>query len=125
MLSPRSMSMPPEASAPVLIVSSPRRIGSACARTIDGKPAADAPAAAPAALMNFLRLNVIRRPPPRFWQASLYSRFTPASSQPNAVADPDRAAGPRHERDREGRLLRRQRLEQRLHQGQVALAGLR
>src|SRR5438132_2411124 len=46
MLSPRSMSMPPEASAPVLIVSRPRRIGSACARKIEGKPSAEAPAAA-------------------------------------------------------------------------------
>src|SRR5437763_9153076 len=117
------MSMPPEASAPVLMVSRPRRIGSAWLRTIDGNPAADAPAAAPAALMNFLRLNVMCRPPPRFGQASLYSRFTPAPSQPNAVADPDRATAPRHERDREGRLLRGQGLEQGLHQGQVALAG--
>src|SRR5204863_8317218 len=60
MVSPRSMSMPPEASAPVLIVSSPSLIGSACARRIDGKPSVDTPAAAPAAWMNFLRCIVMR-----------------------------------------------------------------
>src|SRR5690349_18583083 len=56
MVRPRSMSIPPEASAPVLMVSKPMRIGSDCARTMPGKPSADAPAAAPAAWMNFLRL---------------------------------------------------------------------
>src|SRR2546430_5208440 len=57
------MSMPPEASAPVLIVSKPIRIGSACARKMVGNASWAAPAAVPAALMNFLRLNVMRRPP--------------------------------------------------------------
>src|SRR3954468_11635107 len=57
------MSMPPEASAPVLMVKRPMRIGwRICAdgaRTMAGKPSCAAPAAAPAAWMKRLRSNVM------------------------------------------------------------------
>src|SRR4051812_4316584 len=59
MVRPRSMSMPPDASAPVLMVKRPRRIGSDCERTMAGKPSCAAPAAAPAAWMKRLRSNVM------------------------------------------------------------------
>src|SRR5689334_13361727 len=61
---PRSMSMPPEASAPVLIVSRPMRIGSPWPLTIAGKPNAEPAAVALTALRKRLRLMDIA-PPPR------------------------------------------------------------
>src|SRR5947208_3193911 len=51
--SARSMSMPPEASGPVLTVIKPRRIGVSCADAHRGSPSE----ATPAAWMNLLRLN--------------------------------------------------------------------
>src|SRR5438477_1075569 len=62
-VSPRSMSIPPEARGPVLTVISPIRIGSACARTIAGKPSAEAPRPMPAAWMILLRVNPMSVPP--------------------------------------------------------------
>src|SRR2546421_1844707 len=56
-VSARSMSMPPEASGPVLTVTRPTRIGPACAN--DGIVAAAA--AAPVACMNRLRVNCMAR----------------------------------------------------------------
>src|SRR5438067_2871003 len=76
MVRPRSMSMPPEASAPVFTVRSPSRIGSPCARTMAGKPRGAAPAAAPAALRNFLRLNVMVPRPPRLGLLRLNDRIS-------------------------------------------------
>src|SRR5690242_5770388 len=56
MVRPRSMSMPPDASAPVLMVSRPMRIGSPWPLTMAGKPSAELAAAAPAAWMMRLRV---------------------------------------------------------------------
>src|SRR6267154_4640658 len=56
-MSARSMSMPPEASGPVLTVMRPMRIGPLCPRTMAGKPSAEAPS--PAAWMKRLRVNAM------------------------------------------------------------------
>src|SRR6266853_2950500 len=51
------MSIPPEASGPVLTVMRPTRIGPLCPRTMAGKPSAEAPS--PAACMKRLRVNAM------------------------------------------------------------------
>src|SRR5919204_479943 len=88
MVRPRSMSMPPEASAPVFTVSRPRRIGSACARTIAGKPSCAAPAAAAADWMNFLRLKVMV-PPPQDWLLRLNHGVARLGRQAGRFAQPE------------------------------------
>src|SRR5439155_3082031 len=61
--SARSMSLPPDASGPVLTVIRPMRMDPLCARPIGGKPSAEAPRPMPAAWMILLRVKAMSVPP--------------------------------------------------------------